>query len=152
MATAREMGRGALWILPVVLVVGAFFAALPWLKTISQPVAILVTATVVIFAMSYMNYISFRAMRRLDEVQKAGAAFAAQWGAPAGQVAFGLLLVLPPFIDVTTAVAHNFAVHSGMPGDRTVVVVSLALGLVVLVFLESIGRVVVHAIWWKVRQ
>ncbi len=152
MATAPKAGRSVLWVLPLVLVPAAFVAAIPWLKTISPPMAISVTAAVVIFAMSYANYISFRAMRRLDEVQKAGAAFAAQWGVPAGQVAFGLLLVLPPFIDFTTAVTGKVAVHPGMTVDRTAVVVSLALGFVVLVLLESIGRVVVHAIWWNVKR
>ncbi len=46
-------------------------------------------------------------------------AFAAQWGPPAGQAAFCLLLMLPPFQDFTIAVAGNFAVHSGMHMDRT---------------------------------
>lgn len=152
MTAARKMGRGALWILPVVLVVGAFLAAIPWLQTISQPIAILVTAAVVIFGTSYANYLSFRAMRRLDEVQKAGAAFAAQWGAPAGQAAFCLLLVLPPFQDFATAVVSKFAVHPGMTVDRTAIVVSMALGLFVLVLLEAIGRVVVLKVWWTDKQ
>ncbi|HEY2356257.1 MAG TPA: hypothetical protein VGH86_02310, partial [Phenylobacterium sp.] len=127
MATATNMGRGALWILPLVAVPVAFFVAIPWLKSISHPVAILVTAGAVIFAMSYASYLSFRAQRGLDEVQKAGAAFAAQWGAPAGQVAFGLLLVLPPFKDFATAVVSKFAVHPAASVDGTVVVLSLAL-------------------------
>lgn len=148
MTTTRKMGRGALWILPVVLVPVAFFAAIPWLKTISQPMAILFTAAVVIFFMSYVNYLSFRSQRRLDEVQKAGGAFAAQWGAPAGQAAFGLLLVLPPFIDFTTAVVSKFAADPGMTVDRTVVVFSLALGFFGVVLLQAIGTAVVLAVWW----
>jgi hypothetical protein len=148
----RKVGRGALWVLPLVLVVVAFLAATPWLQTIGQPIAILVAAAVVIFGTSYANYLSFRAMRGLDEVQKAGAAFAAQWGPPAGQAAFCLLLMLPPFQDFTIAVASKFAVHSGMTMDRTAIVVSLTLGLFVLVLLEAIGRVVVLTIWWKDKQ
>ena len=152
MTAATKVGRGALWILPVVLVPITFFAAIPWLKTISQPMVLLVTAAMVIFVMSYANYLSFRAQRRLDEVQKAGAAFAAQWGAPAGQVAFGLLLVLPPFKDVTTAVVSKVAGHPGMTVDGTIVVVSMALGFCAVVLLQSVGTAVVHAIWWKVRR
>lgn len=152
MTTAPKKGRGALWILPVVLVPVAFFAAIPWLKTISQPMAILVTAAVVIFVMSYANYLSFRALRRLDEVQKAGAAFAAQWGAPAGQAVFALLLVLPPFRDFATAVVGKFPIHPGMAVDGTVVVLSLALGLCSVVLLQGIGTVVVHSIWWTVKR
>ena len=152
MTAAPKMGRGVLWILPLVLVPAAFLAAIPWLKTISQPMAILATAALVIFAMSYANYLTFRAMRGLDEVQKAGAAFAAQWGAPAGQAVFGLLLVLPPFLNFATSVAHKAAAYPGMTGDRTVVATALALGFVVLVLLEAIGRVVAHTLWWKVRR
>src|SRR5579862_5563982 len=144
--------RGALWILPLVVVPIAFFAAIPWLKSIGKPMAILVAAAAVIFAMSYANDLSFRAQRRLDEVQKAGAAFAAQWGAPAGQVAFGLLLVLPPFKDFATATVSKFAVHPGANVDGAVVVLSLALGFCALVVLQAIGTTVVHAIWWTAKR
>jgi hypothetical protein len=152
MTTASKMGRGALWFLPIVLVPAALFAAIPWLKTIGHPMVILVTAAVVIFVMSYTNYLSFRSQRRLDEVQRAGVAFAAQWGPPAGQAAFGLLLVLPPFKDFMTAVVDKVAVDPGMTVDGTVVVVSLALGFCGVVLLQAIGTVVVQAIWWKVKQ
>jgi hypothetical protein len=138
--------------LPLALVPIAFIAAVPWLKTISHPMAILVAAALAIFGMSYANYLSFRAQRRLDEVQKAGAAFAAQWGAPAGQAAFALLLVLPPFKDFTTAVVSKFVVDPGMTVDGTVVVVTLALGFCAVVLLQAIGTVVVHAIWWTARR
>ncbi|SRR5258708_5845638 len=112
--------------------------------------AILVTVAVAIFGMSYANYLSFRAQRRLDEVQKAGAAFAAQWGAPAGQAAFGLLLVLPPFTDFATAVVSKFVADLGMTVDGTVV--SLAFGFLGVVLLQTIGTVVVHAIWRTVKR
>ena len=152
MTTALRTGRLALWILPLVAVPVAFFAAIPWLKTISHPMAILVTAALVIFAMSYANYLSFCSQRRLDEVQKAGAAFAAQWGAATGQVAFGLLLVLPPFKDFATAVVSRFAAHSGATVDGTVVVLSLALGFCAVVLLQGVGTAAVHAIWWTARR
>ena len=152
MTTAPKMVRRALWILPLALVPVAFFAAIPWLKTIGHPMVILITAAVVIVLMSYANYLSFRAMRRLDEVQKAGAAFAAQWGAPAGQAAFGLLLVLPPFRDFVTAVVSKFPVHPGVTVDGTVVAVSLALGFMGIVLLQSIGTLVAHTIWWTVKR
>ena len=152
MSAAPKMGRGALWFSPVVLVPAAFLAAIPWLKTIGQPAALLITAAVVVFVMTYANYLSFRAQRRLDEVQKAGAAFAAQWGAPAGQVAFGLLLVLPPFKDFAAAAVGRFANHPGMTADGTVVVLSLALGFCAIVLLQGVGTAVVHAIWWTARR
>ncbi|HEX3366555.1 hypothetical protein [Phenylobacterium sp.] len=152
MAKAPKLVRGALWILPLALVPVAFVAAIPWLRTISHPMAILVAAALVIFGMSYANYLSFRAQRGLDEVQKAGGAFAGQWGAPAGQAAFGLLLVLPPFRDFAVAVVSKFPVRPGMTVDGSVVVVSLAFGLCGIVLLQAIGTVVVHTIWWRVKR
>jgi hypothetical protein len=149
------MGQRALRISPLLLGPVALVAGIPWLMRISTPMAILVTAAVVIALMSYANYLQFRVMRRLDEVQKAGAAFAQQWGAPAGQAAFALLLVLPPFAGFAAAVvgafASRFAGHP-MTVDRTAVVLSMGLGFVVLVLLEAIGRVVVHGLWWNARR
>jgi hypothetical protein len=155
MPTASNFGQCALRISPLVLGPVALVAAIPWLMKISYPIAILVAAAVVVALMSYANYLQFRVMRRLDEVQKAGAAFAQQWGAPAGQAAFGLLLVLPPFAGyATTAVSALAGRFEGHPTtvDPTVVVLSMGLGFVVLVFLEAIGRVVVHRLWWAARR
>lgn len=152
MAAMPRMARHALWISPLLLLPVAFFAAVPWLETISRPMAILIAAAVVIFVMSYANYLSYRALRRLDEVQKAGAAFAAQWGAPAGQAAFVLLLMLPPFKDVATAVVSKLADHPGMTVDATVVVFSLTVGFCGLVLLQGIGTIVVRALWWTVKR
>ncbi len=118
-------------------------------------ILIAVTAAVVVLAMSYANYLSFRAQRGLDEVQKAGAVFAAQWGPAAGQVAFGLLLVLPPFRDVATAAVSAFVsrlVAHPMTVDGTVVILSMGLGFMALVLLEAVGRIVVHTIWWKSKR
>ena len=146
------MLRVAFWILPIAVIPAAFFAASPWLKTVSQPMMVLITAAAVLFGMCYINYLSFRAMRRLDEVQKAGAAFAAQWGPVAGQVVFGLLLVLPPFTDFATSFVSRLPLQPGATVEGTLVVLSLSLGFVVLLALEAIGRVVVHTIWWKVMR
>lgn len=147
MPTAPKM-REALWILPLVLVPSAFLVALPWLKTIGKPGAILVTVAVVIFVVSYANYLAFRHQRRLDEVQRAGGAFAAQWGVPVGQAAFALLLVLPPFQEFATIVVSKFAADPGTTVKGIVVVFSLALGFIAVVLLQTIGTFIVHAIWW----
>ena len=148
MPTARKMTWGALWILPLLLAPAAFLAAVPWLKTISQSSAIGLTVALVIFVLSYSNYLAYRHQRGLDEVQKAGGAFAAQWGAPAGQAAFALLLVLPPFQDVATTIVSRFAADSGATVKGTVVVFALALGFIAVVMLQTIGTVIVHTLWW----
>lgn len=152
MTTAQKMGRALLWVLPLVVLVIAFFAAIPWLKTISQPIALSITAAVVIFGMSYGNYLGFRALRGLDEVEKAGASFAAQWGAPLGQAAFCLLLVLPPFQNFMTAVVRQVVADPGMSVNMSVVVSALALGFFALVLLEAIGRIVLLKVWWTNKQ
>ncbi len=147
--TKPNLGRGVLWILPVALVVIAFFAALPWLKAMSDALALTITAAVVVIVMGYANYLAFRAQRGLDEVQQAGAAFATRWGASVGQAAFGLLLVLPPFKDAAVAIVGKIAAS---PVDGTVVLVSLALAFCTVVILQAIGTVVVQAFWWTAKQ
>lgn len=154
MASVRKMGLGVLWILPLLLLPIGFFAALPWLKTINQTIAISISAVLTILAMSYANYLGFRALNRLDEVQKAGAAFAAQWGAPAGQAVFALLLMLPSFQSFATAtvsaVTGTFAPEA--TGITVVVLCSLAVGFAILLILQSIGTVVVQAMWWAFKR
>ena len=109
MTATPKMGRVALELLPVVLVPVAFLAASPWLKTtIGGPMVSLIGAAVAIFVMGYANYFAFRRQREQDEVQKASAGFAAQWAMPAGQAAFVLLLMLPPFGDLATALVREF--------------------------------------------
>jgi len=154
MAAAPKRWRHLLWVLPLVLVPAALIAGV----TLGRPPMIVATfaaAAAVIFMMTYAHYLQYRVMRRLDEVQKAGASFAQQWGPPAGQAVFALLLVLPPFKDAATAAVGAFvrspAAHP-VTVDGTVVLLSLTLGFVVLVLLESIGRVVVHTIWWSAKR
>jgi hypothetical protein len=134
--------------LPLVVVPAAFVAALPWLKAIGRPAALLVAATVGAFVMSYASYIAFRALRRLDEVQKAGMEFAAQWGAPVGQAVFVALLIMPPFADLASAMVGRIAAHPGMVVDRAVVVVAMGLGFIGTVLLQGVGSIVVQAMWW----
>jgi hypothetical protein len=85
---------------------------------------------------------------RAGRSAEGGGAFAAQWGAPAGQAAFALLLVLPPFQDVATTIVSKFAADSGMNVKGTVVVFALALGFIAVVLLQTIGTIIVHTLWW----
>lgn len=144
--------RAALEFLPLVLVPVAFLAISPWLKMIGGPMVSLVSAAAAIFVMGYANFYAFRRQRGLDEVQKASAGVAAQWGMPVGQAAFVLLLMLPPFIDFTTAVVTKFAGDPGTIVDRSVVVFAMTLGFCGVVLLQGIGMLVVNVIWWKSKQ
>jgi hypothetical protein len=145
MTAAPKMGRFALGLLPVVLVSVAFLAAAPWLRSIDRTVPSLVGAAVSIFVLSYGNYFAF--FRGQDEVQKAGAGFAAQWGVPAGQAAFVLLLMFTSLKDLTSAV-----VSGECAADRHVVVVAMMLGCWTLVMLQTIGMHFANAIWWLAKR
>ena len=48
-----NIGRYALWLSPVVIVVVGFFAAIPWLKQQNDSFVLLLSAAVSIFVMGY---------------------------------------------------------------------------------------------------
>lgn len=152
MTATPKMGRNALLVLPAVLVPVAFFAAMPWLKNLDRTTVLLITAATAIFEMAYANYLSYRAQRGLDEVQRAGGAFAHQWGAPAGHVIFVLLLLLPPVQEAVSALVTRFAADHGAGSDRMVVVLAMMLGFCAVVLLQAIGACVVQAIWWSAKR
>jgi hypothetical protein len=155
MTPAPRTGRNLLRIVPVLLLPIIFLVAV---FTFRPPVILvtIATAVMVVFMMAYANYVAFRAMRRLDEVQAAGAAFAARWGGVAGQTVFVFLLVLPPFKDFATAVigafVARFVIHPNFTVDGTVVVLSLAFGFTVLVVLQSLGAIAAHTLWWTTKR
>jgi hypothetical protein len=151
MTATSKMGWCLFRALPFVLVPVAFIAALPWLNRISYPLTLLVAAAAVIFLMGYVNYLPYRALRRQDEVQRAGAAFAAQWGAPLGQAMFALLMVLPPFKDFALALVGKF-LHPEAAVDGRVVVLSLTLGFCGVVLLQCIGTALVNTLWWTLKR
>lgn len=149
MTATPKTGRVALGLLPVVLVPVAFLAASPWLKTTTGgPMVSLIGAAVAIFVMGYANYFAFRLQRGQDEVQKASAGFAAQWAMPAGQAAFVLLLMLPPFGDLATALVRDWAGEPGAAVDRKVIVFAMMFGFGLVVLLQTIGLFIVTSIWW----
>jgi hypothetical protein len=102
--------------------------------------------------MGYVNYWAFRHQRLQDEVHKASAGFAAQWAMPIGQAAFVLLLLLPPFGDVATALVMDLAGDPGAAVDRKIVVLAMTFGFCGVVFLQAVGLVVLNVIWWKSKQ
>lgn len=143
--------HGALTALPVILVPIVFVAFLPWLKTNGGVMAVLVASgAAAMFVMGYSNYLVFLVQRRQDEVEKASAGFAAQWGVAAGQIAFVLLLLLPPVLDFATALVRDL-LHDPRASQQ-VVILSMTLGFCGLVLLQGVGSVVARAIWWRGRR
>lgn len=152
--TARpNAARFVLGVLPIVLVPAAFIAARSWLETaLGDTMMTVVAGTVAIFVMGYANYFALRFQRGQDEVRQAGLGFATQWGVPAGQAAFVLLLLLPPFQDLATRLVGDFAGDDATGVDRSVVVSAMTLGFCAIVLLQTIGLAVVNSIWWMARR
>jgi len=152
MTAKPTIGRLVLGVLPLIVVPAAFVAALPWLTSIDKTAAMLAAWAAAIIVMSYATYLSIRVHRGLDEVQKAGAAFAAQWGMAAGSMTFVLLLMLPPCRDFAIALIRDGAGALGADSDRTVVVLALTFGGCGVVLLQAVGTLVVSSIWWRAKQ
>ncbi len=140
-----------LGLLVFLLLIAALATAKPWLKATIGDIAFdLTVAAVAILGLGWANYHASRFHRRLDEVQRAAAEFAARWSLPAGQAAFCLLLFLPPVLNLMTSLVIEY----GGPGpgntiDRSVVKFAMVLGFMGVVMLQGIATVVFNAIWWK---
>lgn len=148
MTATSSLGRCTLLVLPIIIVPIAFLATGPWLKTAAGPVVTLVVGgAAALFVVAYANYLAFLARRRQDEVQRASTGFAAQWGVAAGQAAFVLLLVVPPFLDFATDTVRDWANDPG--ANRQAIALAMTFGFCVLVLLQGIGSLVMRAIWWR---
>lgn len=154
MTPTRKFPRLAVWLFPVVivLVVGGFFAAMPWLKSLDKAAALLITAAVAVLVMGYSLYVSTRWQRSLDEVQKASAGFATQWGMAGGSIAFALLPLFPPFQSLMVSLVTRFAAAPGTTVETSVVVFSMTLGFMGVVLLQTIGTLIMSVIWWNARR
>lgn len=153
MITALKIWRCALWISPAVLVAASFFAAAEWIDmTFGATTVLLLAAAAAVFVMGYSVYLSARVQRRLDEVQKANAGFSARWGPSVGEIAFVLLLLLPPVQEAMAAIVGKIAADPGTAADRSIVVLSMTVGFMGVVLLQTIGKVVMSAIWWTARR
>ena len=149
--TASNIGRCTLRVLPIVVVPIVFLASGPSLKAAAGPLATVIAGGVVaLFVVAYANYLAFLVQRRQDEVQQARAGFAAQWGVAAGQAAFVALLVVPAFTDFASGLARNLA--GAAPSDHNLVVFAMTFAFCAVVLLQSIGTVILRAIWWRARR
>jgi hypothetical protein len=153
MTTKPKLPRLALWLLPVVvLAMGGFLAATPWLKTLDDGVVLLLAATLSVSVMAYGFYLSAGIHHGMDEVQRAKASFGAKWGPEIGYIAFVLLALFPPFQAFITSLVNDFAADPGEEVDRTVVVFTMMMGFMTVMLLQSLGRVVMSTLWWARRR
>jgi hypothetical protein len=144
---AGKFGRRALWISPVVIVMGGFLAALHWLKPQNATFGMVLSAVVAIFVMGYCSFLARRVQRRLDEVQIAHQEFANSRGWVWGLCATSLLLMLPPVTNLLIDLANMLSTGSPHSSNRTSVQVALFFGLLLVALIQTVCIIVAAVIW-----
>jgi hypothetical protein len=142
-------GRLLLWCLPVVVVVGGFFAAIPWLRQQDDTFVLVLTAALSILVMGYAQVVSRRLQQHLDEVQIAGQGFASSRGWGWGAMATSLLLLVSPVADRLIDLANLLSTGSADTTDRGAVHVALVFGLMLVVFMQLAAVIVASVIWQR---
>jgi hypothetical protein len=151
--TKREVRRILIMLLIPVLVVAAFLAAAPWLReTIGAPMLALLSIPLGLVLLVGAEYLAIQHNRGLDEVQRASQGFAVRWGAAGGQLAFCVLLLLPPFQGWAAGVVTQLAGEAGMNVDGSVVTLAIVFGFGCLMLLQAVATFVLGFIWWKRSQ
>ena len=144
-----KIGRCALWMSPVVIVVVGFFAAIPWLKQKNDTFVLVLSAVVSIFVMGYASFMAHRVQRHLDEVQIANQGFASSRGWVWGAMATILLLMLPPVTNWLIDLANMLSTGSPDRSDRSAVQLALFFGLMLVVLIQLVANIVASAIWQR---
>ena len=144
---AGKFGRRALWISPIVIVVGGFIAALHWLKPQNAWFVMVLTAAMSIFVMGYTSILARRVQRRLDEVQIAHQEFANSRGWVWGLCATSLLLTLPPVTNLLIDLASMLSTGSPDRSNRTSVQVALFFGLALVALIQMVCIIIAAVIW-----
>jgi len=144
---AGKFGRRALWISPIVIVMGGFIAAFHWLKPQNASFVMVLSAVVAIFVMGYCSFLARRVQRRLDEVQIAHQEFANSRGWVWGLYATSLLLLLPPVTNLLIDLASMLSTGSPDRSNRTSVQVALFLGLGLVALIQTVCIIVAAVIW-----
>jgi hypothetical protein len=138
-----KLVRIALWLSPAALVVVAFFAAMPWLKTLDDVIVTLISAAAAIFVMGYAVFLAARVNRRLDEVEIAGQRFATTQGWMIGCVAAVVVMLFPPALNALADLANAIAMGSPDKAVR----LGIVIGFMMVVILQTLGVVAV-SFWW----
>ena len=144
---AGKVGRRALWISPIVIVIGGFIAALHWLKPQNASFVTVLTAAVSIFVMGYTSFLARRVQRRLDEVQIAHQEFANSRGWVWGLSATSLLLLMPPVTNLLIDLASMLSTGSPDRSNRTSVQVALFFGLALVALIQMVCIIIAAVIW-----
>ena len=139
---------GLLAILPIAVVATGVFAAIPWLKTLPDALALTITISASIFVMGWSMFIASLARRRQDEVQRHSERIGLAYGFIGGTVFVNLLLFIPPFHDFIIDAANTIAVElKGDPSKSPLL--AYVGGVASVVFAQSIGAVIAGQYWWR---
>jgi hypothetical protein len=151
MKTRSPAARARLWtIVPVLLLAFGFVFAAPWLKSTVGPTTLaLAAAALAVMVMGYANLVAYRYEAGLDEVQRAGASFATKWGTSAGQVAFVVLMLLPPVRDWAISTVTGLV---GAADNGATAIAFIFFGFCGVVLLQTVGTLVVSVLWFKSKQ
>lgn len=136
---------------PALLVVAAMFTAIPWLKSLPDPLALTISIGASIAVMVWSLYISTLVNRRQDEVQRASTRYAWQHGATAGSIAVALLLLIPPFGDGVIDTANAAAMALKGTTEKAPLLAFVG-GFITLSLAQVIGAFVVCAFWWRSKR
>lgn len=142
---------GLLAILPIAVVATGVLAAIPWLKTLPDTLALTITISASIFVMGWAMFIASLARRRQDEVQRHSERVGLAYGFIGGTVFVNLLLLVPPFHDFVVDAANTVAVElKGDPSKSPML--AYVGGVASVVVAQSIGAVIAGQYWWRSRS
>lgn len=133
------------------LVAIALFAAVPWLRSLPDPIALTITIGASLAVIVWSLFISTLLNRRLDEVEQASQRDAWQHGTTAGTIAVALLLCLPPVNDNIAGWANAAALALKGSTDKAPMLAFVA-GFVTLALAQVIGAYIACNLWWRAKR
>ena len=148
-----KLGRLALWLSPVFIVVASLLIAMPWLKQQSPALARALGEVGVIFVACYGIFVVLRQQRRLDEVHLASQGFANSHGWLWGGVATTLLLMVPPvmnwLVDLANSTARVRGAGSPEAAHHLAVQLAFFYGISLVMVVQGLGVCVASVVWWR---
>ena len=143
----RKRSHSLLWFAPVLIVMAAFFASLPWLADLDETVSLSIAGVASAFVVIWAHFLATRMERALDEVQLAGQRFAQAKGAAFGSVITLVLLLPTPLVEWVMDGLIRMTTGPAETPERDTVHVGMVFGMVLLILMQALGTVVANVIW-----
>lgn len=145
----RKVGRYALWLSPVVILVGVRVVTKPWLEQQNDTVILALNALMSMLVMGYCVVVGGRMQGRLDEVEIANQGFAVRHGWTWGLLAAGALLTLPPVRNWLIDLANTLSTGSPNMSDRDAMLLALFFSFLLVVLTQLVAVIVASAVWQR---